>query len=174
MLKIFSKRERAIFYMTVGIISFALCFNFILGPFLAKNDSLNKEISVAGAKLARHMRLLKQKDLIEAQLKQVSSSIAPSDGTGNPVVDALAEIESLASSAGVKIVEVRPQGSSAQGAQRQRSIDVRCEATIEGYFKFIYDLENSLSLLRIKSFQLTARPNSETIEAVFQLSQLEI
>lgn len=172
MIKILSKREKTILFTTIGVILFALCFNLIFAPFFNRNASLNREIIVTRSKLNKYIHLLKQKERIEGLYGELSSLAA--NGTGNPAVDALREIENLAKTANVKIIEVRPQGTRQVGAERERSIDMRCEASIESYFKFIYDLENSLSLLRIKSFQMTAKPNSGLIETVFQLSQLEM
>lgn len=170
--KVLTKREKAVLYTAGFSIAFALCFNFIFAPFIEKNADLNRQIGAARTKIKNYRRLLKEKENIQNQFKQLSSMLG--DGTGNPAMDALEEIESTTKSAHVRIIEVRPQGYKQSRKGRERQIEVRAEAAMEGYFKFIYELENSLSLLRIKSFQMSSRPGSDMIEAVFQLSEVEI
>ena len=53
-------------------------------------------------------------------------------------------------------------------------IDLRTEGTQEGYLKFFYNIENSLALLRIKKFRLTAKTNTQTLEGSFSISQLSL
>lgn len=163
MQRIFTKREKLIFYITAGVIIFTLGFNFLLAPILNKNAALNKEVNFYRAKLKKYLWLLTQKDKIRAKYSKFSSDIKLSGSQEDSLVSAFSELENLANASGIKIIDLRPQ--------KKDLIDLRTEGSMEGYLKFIYNLENSLSLLRIKTFRLTAKPNSSILEGSFSVSR---
>lgn len=175
MLKILTQREKIIFYVTTGVITFAVSFNFLIAPVLTKNDALNKEINITRAKLKKYLWLLDQKDNIESKYSRFSSAFGVDGQQKNMQVGSLSELESLAKEADIRIIDIRPQsGSKGPGLYSQVIVDLRAEGTMEGYFKFIYSIENSFLLLKIKGFQLTAKPNTQLLEGVFSISQFSI
>ncbi len=154
MQKLLTKREKTILYITVGVIIFAFAFNFIIAPIYTKNDSLNKEINIARAKLKKYLWLIEQKEAIQAQFSAISSlSFQP-----NQQEDILAS----AKDANIRIVDIRPQDTS---------IELRTEGLIEEHLKFIYNLERSLSFPRIKKFRLTVKPQSQDLEGNFTITK---
>lgn len=174
MQKVLNKREKLIFICTVSVIVFALIFNFIISPVLNKNDDLNKDISIARAKIRKYLWLLSQKNEIEKKYSKFSSVAAKdSEKNQDALVEALSELESLAQGSGIKIIDIRPKTSS-DGASlyKEIPIDLRTEGSVENYLKFIYNLENSFSLLKIKEYQLSTRPNSQFLEGIFSIHQL--
>jgi hypothetical protein len=174
MIKVLTKRERIILYTTIGIIIFALGFNFLIAPLLTKNENLNREIVLSRTKLKKYLRLLSQKDYIEKKYNKFSTPLKGSQEGTDAFVNALSELENLAKAANIRIVDIRPQSAKSLALYKETLIDLRTEGTMEGYLKFIYNLENSLSLLRIKRFQLNAKPNSPTLEGSFSVSQLSL
>lgn len=170
MIKVLTKRERIILYVTIGMLVFAISFNFVIAPVLTKNDGLNKEINLARAKLKKYFWLLSQKDYIQAKFSKFSTTFRISGEKQDTLVSALSELENLAKNANIRIIDVRPQTSRGLDLYKEVLIDLRAEGTMEGYLNFIYNLENSLSLLKIKRFQLTAKPNTPTLEGSFSIS----
>ncbi len=172
MQKILTKREKKVLYITVGIIIFSVIFNFLIWPVINKNDLLNKEISVSAAKLKKYLRLLAQKDYIRGKYNEFSRYLNEHK-TEDTAVSTLSELGNLAKSANIRIIDMRPQAAKASGqSYKEIEIDLRTEGAMEGYLKFIYTIENSLSLLRIKRFQLNAKPNAQLLEGVFSISQI--
>lgn len=172
MLRILTKREKITLYVTIGVIIFAISFNSVIAPILTKNDNLNKEIGLVREKLKKYLWLLSQKDYIQGKFSKFSSTFKISNEQAESSFSALSELETLAKNANIKIIDIRPQTSGSLQPYREINIDLRTEGMIEGYLEFIYNLENSLSLLRIKKFQLTAKPNSQTLEGSFSISQI--
>lgn len=172
MLKILSKRERVILSAAVGVVIFAAGFNFLIAPILSKNDSLNKEITLTRAKLRKYRWLLSQKDYIQGKYSKFSSAAKLSVEEEDALTSALSELENLAKNANIRIIDLRPQATKSSDLYREIFIDLRAEGTMEGYLNFIYNLENSLSLLRIKKFQLSARPNTAVLEGSFSISRI--
>lgn len=168
--KIFTAREKLILYTTVGVVLIGIIFRFLISPVWEKNEALDKQIDLTRTKLKKFMRLLSQKEKIQNQL--ISASSPTSRQQKNSIVAPLSELEILASEANIRIIDIRPQNISKTTIPgNEISIDLRTEGMIESYIKFIYNIEKSLSLLRIKKLQLTARPNSTALEGNFCIYQ---
>lgn len=168
---VFSKREQVILYLTICVVIFGLAFNFVIAPLLSASANLNKEITVARAKMNRYAFLLKQKDAIQKISSQFSAAVKTPGQEGNTLVTVLSELEGLAQEAGISIVDIAPQPPRGYSGIL---IDLKTEGPIEGYMKFFYSTEKSLSLLRIKKFQLNAKPNSQLLEGSFSVSHLPL
>jgi capsular polysaccharide biosynthesis protein len=175
MIKVLAKREKAILVATIGVIIFAIGFNFFIAPILVKNDNINKEINLVRTKLKKYLLILGKKDYIQDKYSKLSSASKLPDQQQDNLVNALSELENLAKSANIRIIDIRPESALRSQAQyNEIVIDLRTEGTMEGYLKFIYDLEGSISLLRIKRFRLNARSNTQGLEGIFSISQLSI
>jgi len=175
MQKIITNREKIILYLTIGVIIFGIGFTFLLTPILNEYAKLDKEINITRARFRKYQLLLSQKEYIQKKYDQFASG-ANLSGTGkDSLVNVLTELEDLAKEADIRIIDIRPQGpAGAATLYKEVVVDLRTEGAIEGYLKFIYRIENSLSLLRIKRFQLAARPNSPALEGVFSISQVSL
>ena len=170
MQRVLTRREKIIFYLTIGVAIFGIVFRFFLGPVLTRNDSLNKEINYSRAKLKKYLWLISQKEYLQDKYKKFyQSEKISSDIT----VTALSELERLCKNSGVRIIDIRPEGiSRGKDLYQEISIDLRTEGAMDSYLKFIYNLENSLSLLRIKKLKISAKPNTQFLEGSFSISQL--
>lgn len=171
--RLLNKRERIILYITVIVVVFSVGFNFLIAPVLKKYELLNREIKITRSKFKKYLRLLKQKDYIHNELNKFSSGVNFSNVTNDALVSTLSTLEGLAKSANIRIVDIRPKGEPATASRKEVIIDIRAEGDIEGYSKFMYNIENSLYLLRIKRFQLNAKPDSPSLEGVFSISKVD-
>ncbi len=174
MQRIINKREKIILYLTAGIIIFSLVFNFTLSPIIKKNELLSRQIVVTRGKLKKYLWLLSQKESIQNKQSE-AVSVDDSTLTGkDTLVNTLSELERLAKEANIRIVDIRPQTSKNLDAYKELMIDLRTEGDLEGYIKFIYSLENSLSLLKIKKLDLNVKPNTQPLEGAFAISKLSV
>lgn len=175
MIRLLSKREKVILYATVGVIIFVAVFNFLISPILTKNDNLNKEINFNQQKLKKYLWLLNQKEAIQSKHSKFVTITGISGQQEDALVGVLSELENLAKNANIRIIDLIPQQVTPRANLYKESlITLRTEGTIEGYLKFIYNLENSLSLLRIKKFQLSTKPNTPSLEGSFSISRLSL
>jgi len=171
-LSVLNRRERLILYITVGLFLFAIGFNFIISPIMAKNDRMNKDIEITKIKLKKYMSLLGQKGAIMSKYDKYSASYKISGGDKDALVGVLSDLETIARGADVKITDIRPDTTPGQGAYREVIIDLRVEGSINGYLKFMYDLESSLSLFKIKRYKLNVKQGSQGLEGDFSISKL--
>lgn len=165
---VLKKREKIILYITIGIIFFSLAFNFVIAPVLGKYGVLSKETNLNKTKLKKYLKLLNRKAEIQNKYRRFSSGAELEADTKDILVAAMATLENLAKGAGIRIIDIRPQAAVKGNTV---IIDLRTEGPIEGYTKFIYDVETSLLLLKVKRLQLTAKPNVAALEGIFTVSQ---
>jgi cell division protein FtsB len=171
MQRILSKREKLILRLLAGILILGIACNFI-EPLLTKYQNLNLEIKTAEAKLKKYLWLLSSKDKLENKYKELNVSGKAAKDEGDTLVGLLSEIEALAKTSNIRIVDIRPQSQKGKGQEKQ--IDLRAEGTMEDYLKFIYKIESSLLLLNIKRFQLSVKSNSELLDGSFSISQASL
>jgi Tfp pilus assembly protein PilO len=174
MQRILSKREKAILSVTLAVVCLSLLYSFIADPILSRNSILNQEIYAARTKLKKYLLLLNQKDNIQKKYERFSSGLSGLGAQEGDIVGVLSEIELLAKNSGINILDIRPQAQKGGRAYKESLVELRTEGAIENYLKFIYDIENSLLLLRIKEFQINSKPNSQLLEATFFISKLSL
>jgi hypothetical protein len=174
MQKLISKREKTTLYLTIAVIIFAIFFNFLIAPALSKYDNLNREVKVNSAKLKKYRWLLAQKDIIQNKYKSFSVSPKLPGAQEDNLLATLATLEEMAKNAALRIIDVRPERQNFERNRRKEiTIELKTEGPMESYLRFIYDIENSLLLLRIKEFQLTAKINTQGLEGNFTIAQIE-
>lgn len=171
MQRIITKREKTILFFTVGVVVFSILFNFAIVPLLNTFDTATKEIGVTAAKLEKYRHLLARKEYIERIYGKFSRDISTLGQSEGSLVEVLSELEKIAKDSGVRIVDIRPQNPGNEQNQKEVLVDLRTDGIMEQYLKFIYKIENSLSLLRIRRFQLLAKPGDKGLEGTFSISQ---
>lgn len=173
MRKILSNREKIILYITIFIIILSAVFNFLLAPILNKIDILDKEISLSLAKLRKYSRLLEQKEAIQAKYDKFALHLKGLGSQTDASVNLLSVLEAIADASAMRIIDIRPQAGLRRdsASHTQISAELKIEGTIESCLKFIYQVENSPLILKIKRFQLNAKPNTQFLEGNFFIAQ---
>jgi len=143
MQRILSRREKIILYLTVIIILVGIGFNFTIEPVLTKNSSLDKEIDITKSKLKKYLQLLSQKEYIQNKYNKFSESLLRPDLSKDTSVKMLSEIENLAKESKVQILDIRPGNPKNADLYKESLIELRADADMESYLKFIYNIENS-------------------------------
>lgn len=172
MIKFFNKKEKTVFYLIAFILLLAIYFNFVIMPILDKGLSLNIEINYTKDRLIRDIKLLSKKQQL---IGNSSAGLKPLLNLYNQKEDSvllvLSELEKMAGSSKIRIIDMRPQVSI---AQKKILIDLRGEGSLESFMKFIYELETSPVLLQIKKLQFNARPEATNLEGFFSISQIPL
>lgn len=174
MQKLFSSREKAIFYAVIYIAAFSVLFRFIFVPAFSRNEYLNKEVRASLMKLKKYNRLLKDKQEIISRYEKFSPGfkLADEEARQDPLASALSELQKLSSASNVRIIDIRPQAATAKkSGQKELIIDMRAQGRMEEYLRFIYNIETSASLLNIDRLQFLAKPNTEYLEGIFSISK---
>ena len=165
-----SNRERVIVYILISIIFLGVNVIFVFEPVIRRNIMLNNEIQNVNLRAKRYLALLKKEKTIMDKYGELNLSSPESSNQQDRFVSMLSELENIAKSAGIQIVEIRPEPGSKKGKKQESIVNLKAEAAIEQYVKFIYDLEKSRFLLKIKSLQLSVKSNNQALEGVFSIT----
>jgi len=169
-----SDREKNILYITIGVVSLSIIFNLLLSPIFRRNAELNKQINLTRQKLKKYVWLLSQEEVIKNKYSSLLSSSRITTET-DVFVAGLEELERAAKESGLRILDIRPENKTKiPGAYKEGLIDLRMEGTSEEFLKFMYDIENSLLLLKVKKMQLSSKANAQLLEARFTINQILI
>lgn len=171
MLKVLKTREQFLLYVIFGLVSLSFVFNLIAYPLLQKNRSLDIEISKTRLKLMKCLDVLSRKDELKNISPDFSFGSTAFEQKQDTTVAVLAELEYLSQKAAIKILDIRPQSITRASGTREVSFDLRAEGEIDSYVKFIYEIENSVFLLKLKKIMLRAKPDSSSIEGTFTITQ---
>lgn len=173
-MKILSAREKVILYVTIAVLAFSAAFTPLIMPLINKDNFLNQGIMVTRVKLKKYLWLLSQKEYIQDKYREFSKTFKDFSDKEDIVVSALTQLENLAKESGIQIVDIRPQLSKNLSSHKEILVDLRTQGRIDGYFKFIYGVEDPLSLFRIKKLQISTKTNSQLLEGSFSISQFSI
>jgi hypothetical protein len=166
-----SKRERFVAGLALVAVVLGLVFHFLLVPAMERASRLDKEIVMMRARLARADLLMHQKDVLAKYLGAPGQGPSGINGVKDPVVGMLVELEGLAKEAGVSIVDIRPRSPGERPSSRELLVDMKTEGSVKAQVKFLLDLESSFSLMGVKKYQLTPRPDNGSLEGSFSITQ---
>ena len=159
-----SKKDKIFFYIAVFVVSLLILDRAIISPVFSKIRSLNKEIQDKQDNIKKNLRLLAQKDRILTQGAKYSSFLGDSKMSDDEqVTSVLKELESLASKSSVYLVDMKPAGVKGSGSSKSILINLNCEAQMEQLVDFMYNMENSNSLISIEKYQLTPKTKESSV-----------
>lgn len=170
-----SKRERYILYITVVVVISVLFEKVVLSPIMERLNKLNREIFIQEKKLERYVRILAQEDLIASEYKKYTPFIRQSRSDEEQMSELLSEIEKMANKTSIFLTDIKPGKIEKVGRYREYSIKIGTESEIGHLANFIYQLEQSPRLLRVKDFYLTPKKKeSPILKARMTITQILI
>lgn len=174
-MRILTTREKMVFFITAGVVLMSAGYRFFLWSFITRNTELDRQIASTTATFKKYLIFVSMKEQIETKFRDKFVSMTTPQGGTDSQITGLSELESLAKAAQIQIVDIRPHSSSESHAlYRESFTEVRMEGPAEGFWEFIYNIEHSPSLLRIKKFQLTAKSNTALLEGTLTISQISL
>ncbi|UCB57597.1 MAG: type 4a pilus biogenesis protein PilO [Candidatus Omnitrophota bacterium] len=170
-----SKRERLILYITaIGII--AVFFDkIVLRQVMSRLNSLNKEIFMQEKILERSLYISSQEEPIAEEYKKYAEDLKQAASDEEEKSKLLSEIGELARKASVFLADIKPAPVKKIGVYKQYTVEIEVESKISFLTDFIYQLEKSPRLLRVRDFRLTPKKKgSSTLMARMTITQVLI
>ena len=127
----------------------------VLNPMTVKLRRMSREIALNEKKLDQDLRNMQNKDLIESEYekyKDFVKRISVSDEEN--VSNMLSEIEGLARTAGVNLVDIKPQVPKEVDFYKEYAAEVTIEGQMEQIVVFLHKLNSSAQLLRAVKVRL--------------------
>jgi len=153
------KKKRYIFYIAITIVIAVFFDRVILQTAKNRIKKLNNGILVQEKKLQKYLHILSQEGLVTGEYQKYTEGISQNHSDEEEKLKLLSEIEKIARSASVLLKDIKPGEIKKTGLYKKYTIKIEAESTINYLVDFIYQLEKTSRLLRIKDFQL--RPKEE-------------
>ncbi len=158
-----SKREKAILYGTVFVVSLVLLDRLIVSPIFSMIGSLGKEIHEKESNIKKNVRMLAEKDRIKAESAKYNTFLGTAGSEEEEATSILKEIETIASKDSVYLSDMKPGVTKNMGLSRKYTINLNCEAQMEDLAKFMFDIENSSKLLTIDKYEISPKSKDLSI-----------
>ena len=176
MLKNITSREKILGGATAAVIAAALFYNMVVEPLSSLWKDLDNEIRESEILLAKHSRILRNREKINRTSKEFSryfeeSVITPEEESAL----ALGGIEKLARSSNVHITNIKPMGVRGYDNHSKFTFKVTSESQITELVKFIYELQSSDQLLKVERMVLRAKERqANVIKAILHITKISV
>ena len=171
-----SKKERIGLVAALIVIMVVLVDKLVISPFGEKVHRINQEIDFSEKKLSRDLRNINNKDIIESEYKKYKNYVKKSSASDEEdVANILAEIEALARSTGVNLVDIKPQATKQADFYKEYAIAVEVEGSMEQVITFLHNLNNSTQLLRSVKLRIGLKSKeSSLIKASLMVTKISV
>ena len=170
-----SKRGKALFYIVVTIIVVFFFDKGVLQPIMNKLNQLNKEILFQEKKLQKFTHTLSREDSIIKEHRKITQHLKQELSDEKEIAELLSEIEKLASKCSVFLSDIKSGPTKEVKPYKRFTVEIKVKTEITYLVDFIYQLEASERMLRVREFYLT---HSEKDSAIFKghlvITQLQI
>ena len=168
----FSKREQGLLLITAILVACAFVYGFVAEPLIRAHAGLNRQIETGRLKLQKNQKLLSQRVTIMADYKRYADMIKPMASEEEEVAAMLKIIENIARKGSIRITNVRPQPVKDEGIYKEFTFELIAESDVKGLAKFIYDLQGSGNLLRVRKLTMsTAASKDKSIKAIIEITK---
>ena len=154
-----SSRERKGLVLAAVCALLALSDKLIVRRLAANLDRLGRQLKLEERKLAGNLRILdsNRKAVIRQQYRQHGHKLRKQSTSAEENAALLAQVETFARSANVTLVATRPREVMREGFYEEYAVAIEIEAELENIVDFLYRIESSPRLLRIKEATLSPR-----------------
>ncbi|MFH1753701.1 MAG: type 4a pilus biogenesis protein PilO [Candidatus Omnitrophota bacterium] len=172
MLSKFSSRERMLIISTVTITVATLVYVFVIEPVIGAYSKINRQIISSTLKMEKGSRLLKRAHEINAEYAKYAELIKPSQSDEEEIASMLKVIEVLARENQIYIRNIRPEPVKMVDFYKEYIFELTTDASITDLGKFIYDIQTSGNLLRVKRLTLSSGSKGrDSLKAVLEISK---
>jgi Tfp pilus assembly protein PilO len=170
-----TKRERVLVYATVAVVGAAIGYALIFEPLANLRRRLNAQVEEAALKLNKSLDLLRREKTVKEQFRKYAV-YAKSLGTDEQAIAYLLKaIEEKATLSAVRISNIRPRPVKDKGSYKEFSFEVVAESDLEEIFKFVYELQNSQDILKVRKLTLTLKsPEQQVLKASMEISKISV
>jgi Tfp pilus assembly protein PilO len=166
-----SSREKKIAFLSAGILGISMFYNLAFEPMVNHTRDTRREITVLNNELLKITRIMELKEPVETTYQEHQATIVSGGSQEEEIANLLMEIESLSRPLFIEIISIKPLPVIDKGFYKRYLIQVEAEGNILDISNFLYSIENSASLMKIKRIQLNAR-SSDIVRVSFQTSRI--
>jgi hypothetical protein len=159
-----SKREKLILYAAAFFLALTVIDRAVIHPVYSKIKTLNEQIDAKEAGIIQDLRVLSQKEKILSETAKYASFMGTTQPEEEAVTGLLKEIESIANKSSLYIVDMKPAGQKTEKDNTKKYlVNLNCEGQMEQIMGFMYNIENSNTLLSIEKYQISPKSRESSL-----------
>lgn len=169
-------REKTILYALAVLITLFLIYNFMIEPFFKKWNNIGLETKLVRVKLQKAISIIKDKNEIDKEYDLYAVKLKPRGSNEQETTFILNELEILARTSNLKIVNMRPKPPKDRDYYKRFIVNIETESNMRSLMMFIYKVRNSEQLLKIDRLRLHTKSAEEglLIKASMVISKITI
>jgi len=152
-----SKREKSFLWLAIIAVVCIALYILVLEPTWNKWQQLNKTIDVTERKLLKNLKIMGQKEIIDELYDKYAQSLRMKGSVEEETAVILSEIENIARQSNVIITDIKPQSVKDMDFYKEYYVEMEAEGNIASLAKFIYELQNSKQILKVRHLRLNAK-----------------
>jgi len=153
-----------------GVIAVAgVVFYMVIQPIYADWRNLNKSISIKERKLLKNLKILSQKEEIAMLYNKYAGHIKMKGSVEEETALILKEIESAAAASNAHITDIKPHKVNDMDFYKEYYIELEAEGTMPNLAKFVYNLQGSKQMLKVRHLRLNAKGGETDILKAYMI-----
>jgi Tfp pilus assembly protein PilO len=152
-----NKREKLVLVATVALAVTTSVYGFIVEPVLFRWQRQNEQIEAKLNVYLRNKKLLMSLPAVEAQYAKFPSLVEKNLSEEKEISQVLRTIQGISNVTSCNVVNIKPQPVQRSRSYKWISFDVTVSGNIESIGQFLYKIETSADLLRVKRVSLSAQ-----------------
>ncbi|MFC1704072.1 type 4a pilus biogenesis protein PilO [Candidatus Omnitrophota bacterium] len=152
-----SKRERNIVLIGSTFAIVVLLFNFVVAPMVSRFQELHQQIAAKEVKIKKNMKILKDKDRIEAEYEEYIGYMKQKTSDEQEMASLLSEVESAAQALEIRITDMKPRKVKTVEFYKGLAVELEAEGPLKQITEFIYTIQSPPHMLQVERVRLERR-----------------
>lgn len=165
-------REKKLIILAVLTALGALVYTLIIEPVATHLIALEKQATHRAADLAHKARLVMDYREILSEYNRLRASVGEKKGPGEEMAGVLIQIDEIARHNALDVTSLKPQNLQKMTGYREALVEVSIGSTISQLAHFLYDIEGTPALMRVRRFNLLGSNNEKTIKCNLLISKI--
>ena len=173
MIKGFSASQRNILIACGVIFCFYIFYLMVMRPFQEKLDSIDERILLKEEQLKKNLSVIGQAGALDQKYKGFLSQFKQTDTNEQVMSSILSEIDAVAGSLQMHILDLKPQSVVKNGYNNQFPVNLTIESEFANIVQFIYLLQSPPHFFDVEEvhFEKNFNVNSASIKTSLILSK---
>ena len=167
-----SANEKRWVMITLAVAVAALGYGGIVEPILKKTSGGNSQLDSKRATFKKNLDNMARYETLNAEYKKMFAG-TPGFGSGKDATDSLKTLEQVAQDCGVSLISIKPQPVNEEEGPKHVLFDVAAQSSALSLTRFLYRLESSSYLMRVKRVTTSSGGHGATgLQFTLLISQL--
>ncbi|NQT00154.1 MAG: type 4a pilus biogenesis protein PilO [Candidatus Omnitrophica bacterium] len=162
-------------YVTAALLLIGIAGNFAIRPLAGQWQRLNSQIINKQQELSKNLKLLSQKDNIKVSFATLDDYTSKREPGEHELSALLSNVEKQATTSGIHILNLRPRPEKDSKLYKKYILEMNCTATMEEFIDFIYNLQQSVELIRVEKLKLVSQgKRSSALKAYLLITKIHL